>query len=143
MRKKSMIVLILLVVFFLGCGQKRPVIYAPDARISVGETYDADDGVHALDAVDGDLTSNVIVTRGKLDVQKAGRYRICYEVTNSRGYQARTCRIITVSNQSAAFWHIAIIIAIAASAALVVCFVVWFLHARKNSGCVELPENPC
>jgi len=143
MQKKTMIVLLVLALTFLGCGQKRPVIYAPDARIGVGETYDADDGVHALDAVDGDLTGKIIVTKGELDVQKAGRYRICYEVTNSRGYQVRTCRIITVSNQSAAFWHIAIVIALAASAALMICFVIWFLHTRKNKECVQLPENSC
>ena len=127
---KRWMALLLCAVFLLGCGRKFPVIYAPDARITVGESYEADDGVHALDAVDGDLTSQIRIVSGKLNVQKSGRYRIRYTVTNSRGASTKASRVIIVSNQSAHLWYVVLIVSLLCAGALFVCFVLW--RGRKN-----------
>ena len=131
------------VLLFLGCAGKYPVIYAPDARVAVGESYDADDGVYALDAVDGDLTEQIRVTGGELNVQKGGRYRIRYAVTNSRGITAKASRVITVSNQSVSFWRIVILASVICAGILLLCIVLWLHRLRLRRKDTELPPEIC
>ena len=141
--RKILAGVLLCTLFFGGCAGRYPVIYAPDARVAVGESYDADDGVYALDTVDGDLTEQIRITGGELNVQKGGRYRICYAVTNSRGITAKASRVITVSNQSVSFWRIVIPASVICAGVLLLCIVFWMhrLHLRQKE--TELPSDTC
>ena len=143
MGKRIMMGMLFCIVLLMGCAGKYPVIYAPDARVAVGESYDADDGVHALDALDGDLTDQVRITGGELNVQKSGRYRIRYAVTNSRGVTAKASRIITVSNQSQAFWRTVIAVSVICSGALLLCILFWVRRGRLRKTDTELPPETC
>ena len=143
MQKKICVLFLIALLLLFGCSRKYPVIYAPDARIGVGESYDADDGVHALDSVDGDLTDQSRITSGDLNTQKSGRYRIRYEVTNSRGVTTKASRIITVSNQSASFWRVWIIAAVVCVSILLLCIVFVFLRAKKKEEPLDLPPQIC
>ena len=127
-----MLIFLAVLLAFCGCAQKLPVIYAPDAHICPGESYDMDDGVHALDAQDGDISSKIVIISGQLDTQKQGRYRIRYEVTNSRGYTVKASRIITVSSRSPAVQNTILLIALAAGVLLVFCILLFLLRKRRR-----------
>ena len=62
--------------------------------LNVGDTY-TEPGYSAIDSVDGDLTSKVIVS-GKVDTKKVGSYSLVYFVTNSNGVTTSSVRKITI-----------------------------------------------
>ena len=64
--------------------------------IIVGDTqFNPLDNVSANDAIDGDVTSKIVVT-GEVNVWKLGEYQIKYEVSDEAGNKAETTRTITV-----------------------------------------------
>lgn len=65
-----------------------------DRTISVGDFFDAHEGITASDIVDGDLTSQIEVS-GFVDTETAGIYQLTYSVTNSQG--ATTSQMIEVT----------------------------------------------
>lgn len=72
-----------------------PVINAEDKTLTVGDKFDAKDGVTATDAEDGDITDKVEVISNNVDTSKAGIYEVTYQVTDSQG--ASVTKTITVT----------------------------------------------
>lgn len=66
-----------------------------DSSHEIGSSFDALEGVTALDARDGDLTNAVTVT-GSVDVATVGDYRLSYSVTDSSGNVATATRTVSV-----------------------------------------------
>lgn len=70
-----------------------------------GETYDALQGVQAFDAVDGEITSKIVVTtdpveqvnNGKFVPSQTGYYEIVYSVTDAAGNEAKTFTELNVT----------------------------------------------
>ncbi|MEH7308111.1 Ig-like domain-containing protein, partial [Neobacillus drentensis] len=68
---------------------------AADTTINMTDTFDSMEGVKAIDNVDGDLTS-LIVVDGFVDISKPGDYELKYTVTDNTGNSSTIKRIITV-----------------------------------------------
>ena len=79
---------------------KLPVIfmesgYEQNPTIIQGTTFDVKAGVKASSAIDGDLTSQIVVT-GEVDSSKTGTQKLIYSVTDSKGNKATLQRTVTV-----------------------------------------------
>lgn len=75
-----------------------PIVNMPASQIiKVGETLNLTEGVYAIDAEDGDITSNVVLS-GDVNFNKAGRYNVTYTVTDNDGNIVEKTRIISVFN---------------------------------------------
>ncbi len=78
-----------------------PVVIKPvisgvyDIIILTGSTFDPLYGVTASDAVDGNLTSEIVVS-GSVDTQTPGTYDISYSVTNSNNQTTTVVRSVEV-----------------------------------------------
>ena len=57
--------------------------------IDIDQPY-VDDGAGATDALDGDLTNDIKIYTGDINVKKIGTYQVTYNVTNSVGLSAIT-----------------------------------------------------
>jgi len=76
--------------------KKEPMIIgAKNMTIKVGEAFESNSGVTAKDNIDGDITSNILVT-GTVDNKKPNSYNLTYAVTNSLGLKTTVTRKITV-----------------------------------------------
>ncbi|MGL5693674.1 MAG: immunoglobulin-like domain-containing protein, partial [Peptostreptococcaceae bacterium] len=75
------------------------ILGADDKTIKVGENFDPKDGVTAVDNKDGDLTRNLDV-KGRVDINKAGVYKLIYTVKDSSLNIATKERVITVQDDS-------------------------------------------
>lgn len=62
-----------------------PIIYAKDKVLKLGDKFNEMDGVTAFDREDGDITKNIKVIENTVDTSKAGKYKIVYEVSDSKG----------------------------------------------------------
>ncbi|EDN7593208.1 DUF5011 domain-containing protein [Listeria monocytogenes] len=60
-----------------------PVINAEDKTIQQNETFNPLNEVTATDKKDGDITSNIQITKNTVDTAKSGEYDVEYSVTNS------------------------------------------------------------
>ncbi|MGB6128443.1 MAG: ZmpA/ZmpB/ZmpC family metallo-endopeptidase [Psychrilyobacter sp.] len=69
-------------------------------NISIGETPNYMEGVTAIDAEDGYLTSHVRVNTSGVDTSRVGTYIINYSVVDSLGNIASKNRIINVNNRN-------------------------------------------
>jgi hypothetical protein len=65
------------------------------ASLTVGDTY-TEEGATALDAVDGDLTSQIVVA-GTVDTATEGTYTVTYSATDAAGNTGSASRTIVVS----------------------------------------------
>lgn len=63
-------------------------------QITVGDTF-TDLGATAVDAVDGDITANIVVT-GAVDTALAGSYSLTYTATDIAGNSGSVSRLVTV-----------------------------------------------
>ncbi len=72
-----------------------PTINASDKTLTVGDTFEALDGVTASDKEDGDITEKVEVLSNDVDTSKAGTYTVIYKVTDSK--RASSTKAITVT----------------------------------------------
>lgn len=61
----------------------KPVIYASDITVNMGNTINLLDGVTAEDFEDGNLTDKIIVSANNVDFNKIGTYEVTYSVTDS------------------------------------------------------------
>ncbi|MGL6187033.1 MAG: immunoglobulin-like domain-containing protein [Clostridium chrysemydis] len=62
-----------------------PIIHAKDKVLKLGDKFNEMDGVTAFDREDGDITKNIKVIENTVDTSKAGKYKIVYEVSDSKG----------------------------------------------------------
>ncbi|MEI5674228.1 MULTISPECIES: LamG-like jellyroll fold domain-containing protein [unclassified Nocardioides] len=80
-----------------GVDTAPPVLTVPaTSTVPQGGPFDALDGVSALDAVDGDLLSRVVVN-GDVDLDVPGEYVLTYGVADDNGNQAAATRTLTVT----------------------------------------------
>jgi len=66
-----------------------------DSSIEFGSTFDALAGVSALDAVDGDVTDQIVVD-GTVDTTTLGDYTLDYSVSDAAGNTSTATRTVTV-----------------------------------------------
>lgn len=76
-----------------------PVIHAEDLQIESGTDFDPLKDVTAYDTEDGDLTKHIKVTENSVDRQKAGTYKVVYEVTDKGGKTTSLTISVTVSDK--------------------------------------------
>ena len=62
-----------------------PVINAKDLTIYLNSSYNPLNGVTATDAEDGNITSNLKVTKNNVNPNAIGTYEVTYEITDSKG----------------------------------------------------------
>lgn len=74
------------------------LIGSNQVSITVGSTY-VEQGVTAIDAVDGDLTSKVVIS-GTVTSNLAGIYPLLYSISDTAGNQAQATRTVTVVAQA-------------------------------------------
>ncbi len=66
-----------------------------EVSLTVGDAFNQLDGVTAVDAIDGDITSSMTVS-GTLDLDTIGNYTLTYTVTDSDGNVSTVTRLIIV-----------------------------------------------
>jgi len=66
-----------------------------EVSLSVGDAFNQLDGVTAIDVIDGDITSSIVVT-GTVDLSTAGNYTLTYTVTDSDGNTNTKTRLVIV-----------------------------------------------
>lgn len=71
------------------------IIGVTDVTINVNQEFDPYEGVTAIDNVDGDVTSEIVVI-GLVDADKPGEYQLVYRVSDAAGNITEVTRIITV-----------------------------------------------
>lgn len=62
-----------------------PTISAGDVTLNVGDKFDPLKDIKAIDNEDGDITSWIKVIENSVDLNKAGDYKVIYEVKDSQG----------------------------------------------------------
>ncbi len=72
---------------------------ANEITITVGDSFDPTSGITAIDNVDGNLSSQIVVT-GAFDIQVAGTYIITYTVSDLAGNQTVVNRTLIVKLQA-------------------------------------------
>lgn len=79
-----------------------PVISgAKDITVNVGITPDYLKGVTAEDETDGDVTAKIVVDSSKVDVKKAGSYKVTYTCKDEAGNEAVKEITVTVKKKAA------------------------------------------
>ena len=68
--------------------------------VKKGDKY-SDPGYTATDNCDGDITDSVKVSGDKVDKDKAGKYTVTYEVSDSSGNKATATRVVSVYDPAA------------------------------------------
>jgi Leucine-rich repeat (LRR) protein len=76
-----------------------PVINASDKIIKVGDKFDPLAGVSANDKEDGDITKNIKVIENAVDINKPGKYKVVYQVTNSKVSTSTKAISVTVNSK--------------------------------------------
>jgi hypothetical protein len=79
-----------------------------DMTVVVGSEFDAFEGVTALDAEDGDLTSKIVIDsnpplkfkNGKVTPEEEGTYELTYSVADKGGLKAETYATLTVTRKT-------------------------------------------
>ncbi|MDR3125762.1 MAG: DUF5011 domain-containing protein [Candidatus Nomurabacteria bacterium] len=74
------------------------LVGANPLEIDHGSAF-VDPGATAYDAIDGNISSSVVVSLGGLDVNISGNYTVTYSITNSFGLSASVSRQVTVKMQ--------------------------------------------
>ena len=69
-----------------------------EVQMHVGEYY-IDDGAIAIDNIDGDITSKIII-KSNVDTNKEGKYTINYTITDSSDNKSSIQRIVNVEKRS-------------------------------------------
>ncbi len=88
----------LLMDYLVGMLKFKPTIVLPDDefnKIAVGTDFDPLKDVKAFDSQGNDLTSQIVVL-GSVDVDKAGRYELTYQVTDCFNNVAIVTRVVEV-----------------------------------------------
>lgn len=77
-------------------NNSKPRIITNDKIYKIGETVDFNEGVGAIDAEDGDLTSNIQIISNSYEEGKLGRFEVVYKVTDSDNNSVEKKSYITV-----------------------------------------------
>lgn len=78
-----------------------PIITAKDLTVFVGDTLDVKKDVKVTDAEDGDLTSSLSIKENTVNLQKAGEYKVVYQVKDSGGnVVTKTIKVVVKENSS-------------------------------------------
>lgn len=81
-------------------SNEKPIIYAEDKTIKIGDEFDPLEGVTAHDAEDGDLTKDIKVLRNEVNPNVPGIYEVEYSVTDSDGNTTtKTIKVTVRSNE--------------------------------------------
>lgn len=70
-------------------------IAVTDAKVTLGEAFDAMKGVKGTDSVGNDATGSIKVS-GNVDTQSEGKYTLVYEMTSATGEKVTATRVVTV-----------------------------------------------
>ena len=76
----------------------RPIIYADNITVALGEKYNPYAMVSASDKEDGGITGKIIVVYNYVNVNKEGTYKVGYKVTDSSGNSASCVIKVKVKN---------------------------------------------
>lgn len=68
-----------------------------ETRLTPNDTFDPMSTIQATDKEDGDITSNVKITKNTVDTSKPGTYEVMYEVTDSDGNKANFTRTVVMT----------------------------------------------
>jgi hypothetical protein len=83
--------------------EQAPMVYGIDAvEVEVNTSFDALEGVTAMDNRDGDATDDIVVGGDVVDLTTAGDYTVTYTVEDSLGNSETYERVVTVV---AIVWH--------------------------------------
>ena len=86
--------------FSIESSNTAPTLTLISGDFSLGKNLGfSDPGATALDAQDGDITDNIIVT-GVVDTHTPGAYTLTYTITDSGGLSASTTRTVTITQGS-------------------------------------------
>ena len=80
----------------LTTNNAKPVINADNKVYKLGEKVNLMDGVTAIDAEDGDITSNIEIVSNNYEEGKTGRFEVTYRVTDSDGNTTEKKCYITI-----------------------------------------------
>ncbi|WP_195266780.1 NPCBM/NEW2 domain-containing protein [Clostridium sp. 1001275B_160808_H3] len=80
----------------LTTNNAKPIITASDKVYKIGEAVDFNEGISAVDAEDGDLTSNIEIISNSYEEGKVGRFEAIYRVTDSDNNTTEKKSYITV-----------------------------------------------
>lgn len=75
-----------------------PSILANDLVINIGDEFDQLKDVTAMDEEDGDITNWIKVIENTVDIEKAGEYKLAYEVVDSQNEVTRLEVKVTVKS---------------------------------------------
>lgn len=75
-----------------------PSIVANDLVINIGDEFDPLKDVTAMDEEDGDITNWIKVIENTVDIEKAGEYKLAYEVVDSQNEVTRLEVKVTVKS---------------------------------------------
>ncbi|MGG7164031.1 cell wall-binding repeat-containing protein [Clostridium ihumii] len=77
-----------------------PVIEATDITLNKGDSFDPLKGVTAYDEEDGYITYDIEVVENTVNVNKAGKYKVVYKVSDSEGQVTKKeIKVTIVSNE--------------------------------------------
>lgn len=80
-------------------SNKHPKISAKNKVLKIGDRFDPLEGVIAHDKEDGDITKYIKIIKNSVDISKVGKYKVTYQVSNSKGATAtKTISVIVKSN---------------------------------------------
>jgi len=84
--------------FEVGTDTSKPTISGiANVTLKIGDSFDVLAGVKAIDNVDEDITSMLVVSPKEIDTTKPGQYTITYSVTDLSGNKETQTRIVTVT----------------------------------------------
>ena len=70
-------------------NKKKPSIKASNITVLAGTTVDLKKGVKATDTCGNNITSSIKIDKSKLNLKKAGTYKVTYSVTDAAGKKAK------------------------------------------------------
>lgn len=79
---------------------EKPVIYAKDLKLKVGDKFEPLLGITANDKEDGDLTSKIQVVENNVNTSKVGEYKVTYKVVDSNDNETKLTIKVKVSSKS-------------------------------------------
>ncbi len=86
----------------LTTNNAKPELTVTDRSYQLSEVVDLTEGVMAIDAEDGDLTSQVQIISNNYEANKTGRFEVTYQVMDSDGNKVtKTRRIFVYSTETA------------------------------------------
>ena len=62
-----------------------PTIIGKDTELNIGDKFDPLKDITAIDLEDGDITSWITIVENNINLEKAGEYKVVYEVKDSQG----------------------------------------------------------